>query len=99
MKRFEIFVFLVLVFGCSDFEGDDYIPIEKRKIVGQIHDEIAFLGLESRQNNQFGFVFELQNAGEFKYLSVLDKGLICGSDPLKNCFNLEYDMFRTGIKM
>lgn len=123
MKRFEILVFLVLIFGCSDFEDEGYIPtknvppqkaadlvesdikregytpIEKRKIVGHINDQIAFLGLESRQNNQFGFVFELQNAGEFKYLSVLDKGLICGSDPLKNCFNLEYDMFRTGIKM
>jgi hypothetical protein len=99
MKQSRVFIFLVLIFGCNGIDGEYYIPFEKRKIVGQINDEIAFLGLENPQGPGDGFVFELQKAGEFKYLSVLDKGLICDSDPLENCFGLEYDMFRTKINM
>jgi len=93
MKRFEILVFLVLVFGCSDFEGDDYIPIEKRKIVGQIHDEIAYLGVERISADKFGFVFELQNPGDFKFLSVLDSDLICGKVSEINCISYHQEFF------
>lgn len=93
MKRFEIFVFLVLVFGCSDFEGEDYIPIEKRKIVGQIHDEIAYLGVERISADKFGFVYELQNPGDFKFLSVLDSDLICGTVSEINCISYHQEFF------
>lgn len=96
MKRFAIFIILAIALGCieNDIDSDsvkiiDQIieedTIEKRKVIGQINNVAAFLSVENIGNNKKGFVFELQKPGEFKFLSVLDSDLICGTYSKEDC--------------
>jgi hypothetical protein len=80
MRHLSIFFILVLLVGCDDgFEG--------QKIIGEINDQVAYLDMESIDEDSLGFVFELQTPSNFTLLSVIDPDLICDSLSVKDCYN------------
>ncbi|TVP47994.1 MAG: hypothetical protein EA341_11740 [Mongoliibacter sp.] len=86
MRSFCVTLFLISMMAC--ISDNDESNFGKRRVVGQINNELAFLALEEITNSRSsGFVFELQDPGEFTFLSALDKSLICDSLPDQICLD------------
>lgn len=71
---------MAFLLGCNE---DD--SLGNRRVIGQIYDELAFLDIEKVNGDSLGFVFELQSHGEYKYLSVTDRNLICDTLTVVSC--------------
>ncbi|MCH6234523.1 hypothetical protein [Cognataquiflexum rubidum] len=72
-----IFILGFLI-GCNE-------DFDKQKTIGFVNDEVAFLDMERINADSLGFIFELQSPSDFRFLSVIESDLICGSMDVGDC--------------